>query len=694
MPRINPHTSVRGRYQEDSRKLAKNDTILLDGIIDDLVREKVPSDRRDEVFEYFAFQQILKDYDLSQDEIKSGTVDGRNDAGIDGFFIFVNGHFLTDPDSFIWPRSGTELEIWLITCKHHDTFKQAPLDNIAASLAELFDFSRSPNDFVGEYSDEIIDSRERLRLAYRTLSPRLRSFRVNIAYASRGDTNRIGESVDSRAEHIADISKEFFSNCESRKHFIGAAELVELHRQIPSFSLELPFLEALSRGNSYLVVANLKDYFNFISNGTKLRRYLFESNVRDFMGLNQVNDDIRETLRDSSSPDFWWLNNGVTILASAASVVGKSIMLEDIQIVNGLQTTESIFRHFADEPEGDEQRSILVKVIVSNDSSARDRIIRSTNNQTAVESVSLRATDKVQRDIEERLIRSGLFYERRKNYYTNQGQAPSAIVSPMYLAAGYVALVLKNPQRARTLRMRFLRSDESYKRVFSESVPIDIWPAIARIHKSVDAALTRRRPKGGSSGEKFLKTWRYLTSFLTTVRRLRNFQYSAIDLAQIDMSTFSEQLIDETLQLIWEGDSPIVSVAEARQHVFIAYTARKIADADGISSADEWLRHGKQKLPRKRGTKSGRSTVVTDEFALRVNELLPNQPWKPGAHRQIMRALGCSQDEYFAATRILIELGLRNRQRDGVVFDKNNKVIAVDEERVDPETLLLRRAQE
>ncbi len=50
--------------------------------------------------------------------------------------------------------------------------------------------------------------------------------------------------------------------------------------------------------------------------------------------------------REAGSLDFWWLNNGVTILVTAATVVGRTIHLENIQIVNGLQTTETIFQFF------------------------------------------------------------------------------------------------------------------------------------------------------------------------------------------------------------------------------------------------------------------------------------------------------------------------------------------------------------
>jgi len=90
--------------------MAKNDRVLLDGIIDERINLRLPSDKRDEAFEYLAFEQILKDEDLSRDEIENGSIDGRRDGGIDGFFIIVNGHPLQDPESFIWPKAGAELQ--------------------------------------------------------------------------------------------------------------------------------------------------------------------------------------------------------------------------------------------------------------------------------------------------------------------------------------------------------------------------------------------------------------------------------------------------------------------------------------------------------------------------------------------------------------------------------------------------------
>lgn len=483
--------------------MARNDAFLLDGIIDERVENKIPSDRRDEAFEYLAFEQWLKAYDLSSEEILFGSVDGRDDGGIDGFFIFINGHLLMDVEGFSWPRSGSLLEVRIITCKHHDTFKQAPLDNLTASLSELFDFGTPSEDLKGNYSDDVLSCRENLKYAYRKLSPRLSEFNISYAYASRGDTEDIGEAVQARSVQISSITKDFFGNCKVQFNFLGATELIALHRQIPNFSLELRFSEVLSSGERYVLLANLSDYYQFITDNGNLRRYLFDSNVRDYMGLNRVNEDIKTTLEDETSTDFWCLNNGVTILATSASVVGDSINLEDIQIVNGLQTSESIFRYFEAGGTDSAKRSVLIKVIVSQDEDVRDSIIRATNNQTDVELASLHATDKIQRDIEDVFDRSDFFYERKKNYHHNIGNPSSKVITPLYLASGFVNLALKLPQKASNLKSRFMRSDDAYNLVFSDRAPLVVYPIIAEVLKLTDQVLEKFRPRSGVGGERF-----------------------------------------------------------------------------------------------------------------------------------------------------------------------------------------------
>ena len=666
--------------------MAKNDTILVDGILDDRVEMKLPSERRDEVFEYFAFEQILKDTDLSKEEILSGSVDGRHDGGIDGFFIFVNGHLLIDPEAFVWPKAGAELEVWIITCKHHETFLQAPLDNLVASLSELLNLGLDRNKLAGDYSSQILSYRENLKFAYRKLAARMNRFSINFVYASRGDTDNLGESVISRGQQLENLPKGYFSTCESKFSFFGSTELVELHRQRPNFTLELPFLEHLSRGKSYVLLANIEDYYKFVTDNGRLRRYLFDSNVRDFMGLNRVNEDIRDTLKQTDSPDFWWLNNGITILATSAPVDGKTIILENIQIVNGLQTTESIFRFFENGGADPQERSVLIKVIVSNEAEIRDSIIRATNNQTDVELASLHATDKIQRDIEDVLARNGLYYERRKNYYANQGHSPSEIVNPLYIASGYLSLILKNPAKASHLRSRFMRSKNQYDKVFSPKVPLKIWPRIAFLLKSTDSVLEKIRPtqrKGAT--ERFLKYWRHITCFLTVSKLIGNYYFSAKELLNLDLSRYTEDEVKSMWHFI---DSASSSGGGSKSRLRLKKTVITVCRA----ASEEFGIEGVQAVIRSRTIQDDGREVpykANMDFALKVHALLPEQPWKPGLHKQITKALNCTNKAFFDAVALLIEEGMWNRQKDGVVYDQEGNILSFDPERVDPETMQL-----
>ena len=304
-----------------------------------------------------------------------------------------------------------------------------------------------------------------------------------------------------RADQTVETTKPLFSFSDCSFAFVGASELVAMYRKAKKFTIELPVLEFLSRGQSgYVVLADLKEYANFVTDETgQLRRYLFDSNVRDYLGRTQVNKDILTSLGDASAPDFWWLNNGVTILVTDATAVGKTLHLRDIQIVNGLQTTESIYSHFKAAGDGG-NRSLLVKIIVSTDINHRDRIIQATNNQNIVETAGLRATDKVQRDIEEYLARHGWYYVRRKNYFKNVGKPPERFIAPMYLAAGYVALGMKNPGVARKLKAKFMRREEAYTTVFNDRVPLQAWVAITEILKRTETLLQPMRRPAPVSG--------------------------------------------------------------------------------------------------------------------------------------------------------------------------------------------------
>jgi hypothetical protein len=674
--------------------MAKNDTILLDGVIGQRVADALPSNRIDEVFEFLAFEQLLKDYDLSREEIESGWVDGRDDGSIDGFYTFVNGHLVRDPNNFAWPKRHAEIEVWILVCKHHDTFQQQPLNALQASISELFDLSTDNTNLTGSYSKEILESRAIFDIAYRRLSPASPVLSIHFAYVSRGDASAVAENVQARANQVVEVTQSLFSCSTIRLEFVGASELVSLYRRTKKFSIELPVLEYLSRGQSgYVVLTDLEEYARFVTDdGGNLRRYLFDSNVRDFLGSTAINEDILESLRDDSAPDFWWLNNGVTILVTGATVAGKTIHLQDIQIVNGLQTTESIFRHFQADSLSTSKRALLVKIIVSTESTHRDRIIRATNNQNLVEIAGLRATDNIQRNIEEYLERHGWYYERRKNYFQNMGKPPAKFVTPMFLAAGYVALVMKNPAAAVRLKSKFMRHD-TYRTIFSDKTSLQTWVVITETLKRAEEALENFTPASGR-GDRFLANWRNLIAFIAVARSIGRFSYSRSDLDTFDASVISKALVAQIWGIIPAKSRLQFSGNRPKRDGFV-FTCCEIASKEfGIPDVPcvgrQQLQGLKSEQSKERADRvRAQSPHSTDsnldhrEFIDRVDSELPQQPWKPGIHRTVAERLGCEADEVSAAIAILIHEGRRWFQRHGVVYGADGTVIARDPDRVE-----------
>lgn len=662
--------------------MAKNDVILLDGIIDQRLAEGLPSNERDEVFEFLCLEQLLKDYDLSRDEIESGWIDGRDDGGFDGVYILINGHLLEDTGDFVWPKSHASIDVWLITSKHHATFVQATLDTILATIQELFDLSRSKTELRGSYSEDLLEFRSLLEFTLRRLSIGRPTINFTIAYASRGDTNDVGGSVGARARQIEGEMTKLFSSCSARFRFVGACEIVESYRKSKTFSLELPFLEHLATGkNSYVLLVKLEDYWKFVSDDIgNLRRYLFDSNVRDYLGASGVNEDIAHSLADGAAPDFWWLNNGVTILATNATVPGKTIQLQDIQIVNGLQTTETIFRHFQVGSTVSRDRALLVKIIVSSDAQARDRIIRATNNQSPVEISALHATDKIQRDIEEILERSDWYYERRKNYYRNIGKPQSRFVTPLLLASAVVSLIFKNASQATRLRSRFMRTQESYASVFSEDLPIQVWPVLVNVYKSVDAGLSTV-PSARRRGERFINTWRPLVALLVVARRMKTFAYRTAHLLEMNgKGEITNAEVEDVWSLITRVDSEYVLKKKIKP-LLVHACCEEAAKTFGLAGIEEVGRRSIKATPLTEMPK----VLQPAEFLEQVDKLLPAQPWKRGIHIEVANKLGCKPNEVGAAIQQLVMEGKRNVQKDGVVYDSAGKILSVDPDRIPAE---------
>ena len=524
--------------------MATNSQVLLDGLLQQLQESVGPEYDVDSFFEAFVAQQVLKEYDLSYDEIESGIVDGSGDGGIDAIYTLVNGDLVQEDSTYERLKRGITIDLYVLQSKKSGAFRETPVERLITASTDLFDFAgqHSPD---GAYNPALTDAMKRFRKVYSDLIGSFPKVTITFVYACKGEAP--STSVERKANMLKEMVADHIDASQIEFSFLGARDLLQLARQQPShtFTLEIDG-NPISKGNrvGFVCLVRLEDFRHFlVDDEGRLRRRLFEANVRDYQGNTQVNSAIRSTLDGGSGEDFWWLNNGVSIVASEASFGGDKLVIREPMIVNGLQTSVEIADYFQRNPEADEGRRLLVRVMVPDQSESRDRIIRATNSQTSVPLASLRATDEIQRDIESYFLHRGLYYDRRKNHYSNQGKPRNAIVGISNLGQAVMAILLGRPDTARARPSTLLKNDSDYDRVFTQKYPINMYFVCAEIMRLVDSEL-RRPIHSLSAGDR--TNLRFYVAMHATRRVLDSGTITAQAVSDINLNALSPQVLSES----------------------------------------------------------------------------------------------------------------------------------------------------
>ncbi|VAX17608.1 hypothetical protein MNBD_NITROSPINAE04-2494 [hydrothermal vent metagenome] len=308
--------------------------------------------------------------------------------------------------------------------------------------------------------------------------------------------------------------------------------------------MKLPvFSSPLDMDNAYVALVRLSDYNAFISSDDQLSERLFEFNVRDYEGGVQVNKQIRETLgQKGDGIDFWWLNNGVTILAEKASQQYGALMLQSPVIVNGLQTSNEIYSHFndQDDQESPDNRKVLVRVIQTDKDTIRDTIIKATNSQTRIKASSLRATEEIQRKIEDYLLIKSIYYDRRKNFYKNRGKPANQIISIDRLAQSVMSVLLHRPDFARARPGTIIKDDNEYNKMFTTQHKMELYVICAKLNFIVEKYLRDKRKTIDSIYSNNLKfhtmmvlAWQLLGKKSSNPKVISGIDQSSIDEKQV-----------------------------------------------------------------------------------------------------------------------------------------------------------------
>jgi len=450
-----------------------NNTIILKGCIDNFKGANGLAKSDSEVFELFALGQTTKDLDLTFEDLEASIVDGGNDGGIDSLIILVDEESVTSDEDVeeISFTSKTSATIIISQCKKEASFKEGAIDKLITTLPELFDLEKSEDALLQRFNPDLVSLGLVARSVWKNTMIAGGKLKVLINYCAFAERIEISGSFDAKVNQLCELCGKQFVGADINYSNYSAEELLRLFQVQKNQRLSVKFKDnPLStsygeNGIGYVGTVKLGDYRAFLSGDEdSIRDDLFESNIRHFQGLVDVNKKIKQTIENVTSEDFWWLNNGITIIAANPSLVGTTLSLDDVQIVNGLQTSYSIFNNHPGDR--DDARSVLVKVIITEDKAAIDHIIASTNSQNAVSPVLLRATDEVQRRLELFFLNAGYFYDRRKNYYKNQNKPVARIFSIQTAAQGIESILFYSPHAARSKPTTLVKDDTAYTRIF------------------------------------------------------------------------------------------------------------------------------------------------------------------------------------------------------------------------------------
>ena len=461
-------------------------------------------------------------YSMERDtHIKVHTGKGGDD-GLDGIMIVINETPIFTLEqakehiSQLGPRS-IYVEFYFAQAKTSSSFDMGEMLKTKRGVLHFFDKREPNNKEIRNYwkiQDYIFKQAGRIRA----------NVTCRIAYATTGkwmandDQRRFIEETE---KEISDLN--LFN--EVKWESMDAKGLQRMYNNLNSaiekqIAFErratFPYIEGVTE--SYVGLVEGNNFIELITLDGRLNKAIFYENVRAFLGGNNVNKEISETIKQEETRGlFPILNNGVTIVARAMKFVGDNLTIQDFQIVNGCQTSNILY----------ESRTLIngmmipVKIIASENQEIINKIIRSTNMQTPVQSEAFESIKDIHKIIQQYYDTykhsDRIFYERRtREYDKNNSDSPiktnQKFTIPMQLMC-HVAMFLDAPHLSEyEYYGKILKSYEN--EVFQDTDKPIVYYTSARTLYKVEAwihTLEKNRKKD-------LKQYRFY--YLMIIRRL------------------------------------------------------------------------------------------------------------------------------------------------------------------------------
>lgn len=424
-------------------------------LLDSFASENILALPEDKLFENFCNYCILASEYSEDFNLEDVWVGERNDTGLDGIAVIVNGNLIVSPeeiDDICDQNKYLEAAFIFVQSKTTSGFEGGDIGTFCFGVKDFFsDTPRLPrNEKIKDrvvFQEKIYQKsglmrdKPSLKMFFVTTgrwqNPPALVGRINTEVEDLKQTNLFSD-----VEFIpvdADGIQKIYNKSKNRV----STEITFTNKTV------LPDIDGVRE--AYLGILPVHEYLKLITNDLGfINKNLFFDNVRDFLGNNEINAEISETIRGGHGDKFGILNNGVTVVAQSLRSVGNKFTVEDYQIVNGCQTSHILFdnRSYVSD-----SMFISVKLIVSDNEDVVNAVIKGTNRQNSVAIEEFLALTDFNKKLEA-FYKSfdppkQLYYERRSKQYNGIPDIEKVrIVSIPMQIRFFASMFLNLPHRA------------------------------------------------------------------------------------------------------------------------------------------------------------------------------------------------------------------------------------------------------
>lgn len=454
------------------------------------------SPEKEQLKEASAFEQFVNYVLLSLDYPETFITDtelldfvcvgGSNDTGIDGIGIKVNDRLVKSTDEVTQIMSENKkinVEFVFIQSKMRPKFEKTELNTFGTGVKVFFSTNYLPeNNQIKEFR-KIKD----LIYTHEVVGKWAKNPSLVLYYVSTGAEPTDENFSGNQKLLMEELTKvEYFESVEVK--LVGAKKLIKLCRELENeFEVQMNIIDIfplIVNNETYVKKAHAFtcEALEFLRLLTKedgsLRRSLFNDNVRDYLGDNKtVNSEIEKTITES--PEMFLLcNNGITIVCTNFEQVrDKLVNIENPQIVNGCQTSNSLFNQR--DSSNIRKVKLLVRLIFTENPDISNKIVRGTNKQNQVLEEAFETTSSFHQDILEpfffafeRNNEVKIYYERRsKQYNEDPSINKNQIVNLKILTQTFVSIFLDAPHdghRWESVLLKKYAGQKEQRKIFVE----------------------------------------------------------------------------------------------------------------------------------------------------------------------------------------------------------------------------------